>query len=505
MKHIISFDIGTSGIKCGLFDANLKCITITRCDYTVTMSPDGTAEADPTAYIEGLIQCTREALQSAQIPAENVAAMCITTQGETLIPVDKNGTPLHPAIVWLDGRAEQEAAELKEIFPDPVFKAKTGLPGVDGYTPLAKLLHIKRNMPEIFAKTHKFLLLEDYVAYRLTGRMVSEKSLLSSTGYFDLTEDGLWLDALSAAGIDPSLLPEVVDPGAFIGTLQSEVAEVLGLTTEVKLYAGAMDQLAGAVGCGNYKIGSFHETTGTAMIVATTSGLADAMESDPQLTVYRHVEKDTYLLLSIGRTATTILKWFAEQFYSEEKSGDIYARLSQITAGGTPGANGMLLLPYFEGTIGSEGGENLKGTFWNVGLHNTREDFVRAVFEGVAFMLQDNLQLMATNSSSQIGQLISIGGASKSEIWSQIKADVTGCQIITMPETESALLGCACIAAVGSGMYPSFDEALGKQDHIVRYTPDPENTAFYQALYQKYTLMKTGMEQLALQTQATGT
>ena len=139
MKHIISFDIGTSGIKCGLFDANLKCITITRCDYTVTMSADGTAEADPMAYINGLIQCTREALQSTQIPAENVTAMCITTQGETLIPVDKNGTPLHPAIVWLDGRAEQEAAELKEILPDPVFKAKTGLPGVDGYTPLAKI------------------------------------------------------------------------------------------------------------------------------------------------------------------------------------------------------------------------------------------------------------------------------------------------------------------------------------------------------------------------------
>ena len=411
---------------------------------------------------------------------------------------------MYPAIVWLDGRAGAEADELRQLLPDTVFKEKTGLPAVDGYTPLAKLLYIKRNMPQVYAQTDKFLLLEDYVSFWLTGRMVSEKSLLSSTGYFDLTQDDLWTDALNAAGIDKALLPEVVDPGSFVGTLRPDVAEALSLHQGVKLYAGAMDQIAGAVGCGNYQIGSIHETTGTAMIVASTMSLEDAMSQDSQLTVYRHAQKDKYLLLSIGRTATTILKWFAEQFYSQEKAANIYDRLSEITESGVPGANGMMLLPYFEGTIGSEGGEYLKGTFWNVGLHNTREDFVRAVCEGVAFMLQDNLDIMLGEQLSATKRLISIGGASKSKIWSQIKADITGCEIVTMPNEEAALLGCACIAAVGCGMYPSLEEALRSKENVVCYVPDPTNSATYQTLYKKYTVMKEHMERLGWDIQAAG-
>lgn len=504
MKYIISYDIGTSGIKCGLFDEALQCKIITRCDYAVKMSGEGTAEAEPMDYICGLVKCTREAMTEGRIAQNEIVSMCITTQGETLIPVDKTGSPLCPAIVWLDGRAGTEAEELRKHLPDSVFKRKTGLPGVDGYTPLAKLMHIKQKMQQVYKKTDKFLLLEDFVGFWLTGRAVSEKSLLSSTGYFDLETDGYWNEALEAAGIEETLLPEAVDPGSFIGHLRPEAADALGLSADVKLYAGAMDQVAGAVGCGNYNIGTIHETTGTAMIVATTLNLADAMGQNDQLTVYRHVEKDKFLLLSIGRTATTVLKWFAEQFYGGEQCADIYEHLSRITECGTPGANGMLLLPYFEGTIGSQGGENLRGTFWNIGLHNTREDFVRAIFEGIAFMLQDNLEFMLGNRLSETNELISIGGASKSKIWCQIKADVTGCDIVTMPGEEAALLGCACIAAVGSGMYASLDQALSRKEDIDRYKPDRANADQYQKLYRTYRCMKKHMEQLSLNIQNTG-
>lgn len=492
MKYIISYDIGTSGIKCGLFDEQLHCVGITRCDYTVRMSPNGTVEAEPMDYIHGLIQCTQEAIKTEGVRPGNIVSMSITTQGETLIPVDQSGTPLCPAIVWLDCRGVKEAEELRKAIPNAMFRMKTGLPALDGYTPLAKLLHIKRNMPLVFEKTDRFLLLEDFVGFWLTGRTVSQKSLLSSTGYFDLEKDDYWYEALSVAGIDEHLLPEAVEPGDYIADLRPEAAEALGLSANVKLYAGAMDQVAGAIGCGNFKFGTIHETTGTAMIVATTLPLADAMRQNPQLTVYRHAEKGKYLLLSIGRTATTILKWFSEQFYGHESRTDIYEHLSQIAEHGTPGSNGITLLPYFEGTIGD--GEDIKGTFANVGLHNTREDFVRAVFEGVAYMLQDNLELMQV---SGVKELISIGGASKSKIWNQIKADVTGCQIVTMPEEEAALLGCAYIAAVGSGLYPSLGDAPRETENTVRYTPEHENVAFYRTAYQKYTRLKKAMEQLS--------
>lgn len=496
MNYIICYDIGTSGIKCGLFGSDLDCVAITQCNYEVKMSFDGTAEARPEDYILGLVKCTKEAVKKSGVSPKDILSICSTTQGETLIPVDVDGNPLYKAIVWLDGRAADEAAELRGKFPDSVFKRKTGLPGLDGYVPLSKLLYIKRKMPSVYEKTDKFLLLEDYVLYRLTGRMASEKSLLSSTGYFDLTTDDLYYDALEAAGISPRMIPQVVEPGERIGNLTEDAAELLGLTTEAAVYAGAMDQLAGAVGCGNCEAGDVHETTGTAMIVATTiSGLQESMAKDPQMTVYRHVEKDKYLLLAISRTATTVLKWFAEQFYGGRDRADIYEMLSSITAAGRPGANGVMMLPYFEGMIGTESAEKIKGVFWNIGLHNTREDFIRAIYEGVAYMLKDNIRLMF-GGGQQGGALISIGGASKSDIWCQIKADVTGREIVTMAQEESALFGCACMAAVGSGLYGSLGEAIARRKENKRFLPDPANAEFYRKEYGKYQKMKESLEKL---------
>ncbi len=495
MEHIICYDIGTSSIKCGLFDSNLKCLSITGCNYEVKMAYEGTAEAEPWAYIEGIAKCTKEAIAKAGVAPETIRSLCATTQGETLIPVDWEGKELYKAIVWLDGRAEEEAAELKAALPDDLFKQKTGLPGVDGFTPLAKLLHVKRKMADIYEKTYKFLLLEDYITYRLTDEIVSEKSLLSSTGYFDLTTDDLWYEALDTAGIEYDKIPKVVEPGEKIGHLTKEAARLLGLTEKTMVYAGAMDQLAGAVGCANYEIGNAHETTGTAMIVATTMGLSDAMAKSRELTVYRHVEKDKFLLLAISRTATTVLKWFAEQFYSEEKRDNIYEYLSEVVASGKVGANGLIMLPYFEGMMGGDAADAIKGTFWNIGLHNTREDFVRAIFEGVSYMLKDNLTVMFDEEDGQ-GELVSIGGASKSDIWCQIKADVTGREIVTMSQVESALFGCACIAAVGSGLYATLGDAIHTQGEGKRYIPNPENIESYKQEYKKYNLMRRNLEQL---------
>lgn len=495
MEYIITYDLGTSSIKCGLFDADLNCCAITGCNYEVKMTADGGAEAEPEDYITGMAACTKMALEKAGVSKEDIKSLCVTTQGETLIPVDGDGTPLYPAIVWLDGRAEEEATAIRKVLSDDLFKQKTGLPRVDGFTPLAKLLHIKRQMQEVYQKTDKFLLLEDYLTFRLTGRMVSEKSLLSSTGYFNLQTDELWQEALELIGIGPEMIPEVVEPGTRIGTLTSEAAELFGLAKATVVYAGAMDQLAGAVGCGNYEVGAVHETTGTAMIVATTMGLEDCMKRDHELTVYRHVEKDKYLLLAIGRTATTVLKWFSEQFYSEYQDGNIYEYLSEVVSRGKVGANGVLMSPYFEGMIGGETADDIKGVFWNVGLHNTREDFVRAIFEGVSYMLKDQMKLLFGSEEKQ-GELVSIGGASKSDIWCQIKADVTGCEIVTMSQEESALFGCACIAAVGSGGYETIGDAIRKQGEGKRYKPRAEEVDAYHREYEKYETMKNCLGRL---------
>ena len=485
MNYIISYDLGTSGIKCGIFDEMLHCCAITQSTYTVSMQADGTAQADPEEYFAGIVRCTKEILSKTSIPAECIRSLCMTTQGETLIPVDAAGKPLFPAIVWLDGRAEKEAEWIRQRIPDDVFRKKTGLPGIDRYVPLAKLLHIKNNHPDVFEKTDQFLLLEDYLLFRLTGKLVSEKSLLSSTGYFDLQKDDIWQEALDLIGVSRSLLPQVTDPGMPVGNLTQTAAKALGLHEAITVFAGAMDQIAGAIGCGNCSIGAAHETTGTAMVAAATLSFDDCMASDERLTVYRHFQSDRYLLLAISRTATVVLKWFAEQFYKEKPQEDIYSYLSSVAEKGVPGANGVFMLPYFEGFTGNDDG---KGAFLNVGLHNTREDFVRAVFEGIGYMLKDNVRLLFGEKT--VERLISIGGASKSGVWCQIKADITGSRIVTISQPEAALFGCACIAAVGSGLFQTIDAAVQSQSKGKEYIPDKTNHLFYRKEYDKYCLIK---------------
>ena len=164
-------------------------------------------------------------------------------------------------------------------------------------------------------------------------------------------------------------------------------------------------------------------------------------------------------------------------------------------ASGKPGANGLIMLPYFEGMMGGDAADAIKGVFWNVGLHNKREDFVRAIFEGVSYMLKDNLTVMFDEEDGQ-GELVSIGGASKSDIWCQIKADVTGREIVTMSQVESALFGCACIAAVGSGLYATLGDAIHTQGEGKRYIPNAENMESYKKEYKKYNLMRRNLEQL---------
>lgn len=498
MDYIICYDVGTSGIKCGLFDENLSCCAITQSNYTVTMNADSTAEANPDDYFAGVAKCTRDMLAKSRVLPENIRSLCITTQGETLIPVDQAGAPLMPAVVWLDGRAEKEAAWIKQRIPDDVFRAKTGLPGIDRYVPLAKLLHIKNEHPDVYLKTNKFLLLEDYLTYRLTDKQVSEKSLLSSTGYFELPADTIWQEALDLIGVEREKIPTMIDPGMAIGNLTATAAGALGLSQNTVVYAGAMDQVAGAVGCGNYIVGAAHEATGTAMVAAATLPLDSCLASDPQLTIYRHVQPDEFLLLAISRTATVVLKWFAEQFYGNNKREDIYDYLSSVAEKACVGANGMLMLPYYEGLPGND---DVKGAFLNVGLHNTREDFVRAVFEGIAYMLNDNIRLMFGNQ--KVESLVSIGGASKSEIWCQIKADITGSTILTIGQQEAALFGCACIAAVGSGAFASLTDAVNTQKNGKVYKPNKVNEQYYENRYSQYCAIKETVAALDLRSKKT--
>ena len=241
---IAALDVGTSSVKACLFTPELTLLACSVREYRLR-TENGRVEARAEDYLEAAAAGMREALDMA--PGWRPAALGLTTQGETLVPVGRDGEPLGPFLVWLDSRAGAEAELLSGAFDRETFYRATGLPELSGALPLAKALWLRREEPEVFARTEKLLLLEDYLLHWLTGRLAGEKSLHTSTGWFHLGRDDLWEEALAAAGIPVGMLPELLDCGEPVGPLLPGPAEALGLPPGIPVATGAMDQTAAAL------------------------------------------------------------------------------------------------------------------------------------------------------------------------------------------------------------------------------------------------------------------
>ncbi len=489
---ILTFDIGTTAVKASLFDESLVVLASASVEYQLVTERSLEVELDPETYWAGMKSCVALLLKSRPEARDAVRGIGITTQGETLIPVDEKGRPLRRAIVWLDGRAVEESARIRSTFGEAEFYAKTGIPDCNGLCPVSKLLWLKNREAELYRATRKFLLLEDYVIFRLTGRFVTEKSLLSTTGYFDIAEDRPWGDMLDRIGIDADKIPEALECGSIAGMILPKAAEELGIGSGAAVVTCAMDQTAGAVGAGNIEAGCMAETTGTALSIAASCRSPD-LRHPSRLTVYRHAFQGGYLYMPICMTAGIALKWFKDEFCPDlvaeaaSKGLSVYDLMGEEAGTAAAGSGGLLLLPYLAGVTQPDNNPAAKGVFFGVGLDTKRRHFIRAIFESVAFMLRENLELVESVTGQRVETIRSLGGGSKSGLWSQIKADATGKTITTMAESECASLGAAILVAVALGLYPSLAAAARVSNKAkISYSPSPEAHAAYGEGYARY-------------------
>jgi len=487
MDWFLTFDIGTTSVKTCLFDEDLKQVCESNEEYEL-IAGSGTIELEAQTYWQAVQNGVRSVTHGRQ---GRVVSITATTQGETMIPVDKQGNALRNAIVWLDGRAEKEAGQIRQAVGDDTFYQTTGLPDADGCCPVSKLVWIKNNEPDVYAKTHKFLLLEDYIIFRLSGRYVSEKSLLSSTGYFDIVRDEYWHDILQRMGIDEEKLPQALECGEAVGRILPEVAGDLGISQEAVVTTGAMDQFAAAVGAGNTAPGTVTESTGTALVIGATTGKLDGSHPSRSI-IYRHVTKGNYMILPICMTAGIVLKWFKDEFCKletaqcEKEGKPVYGLLSELAAKVPPLSDGLTVFPHFTGMLMPQKDLKAKGVFLGVGLDTKLPHFVRAIFEAVAYMLRENIEVVEEYGVN-VPEIRSLGGGAKSDVWMQIKADVTGKDIVCMDENEAASLGAAILGGVALGRLKSLAEGYEKGNGIrKRFVPNAENKALYDKGFEKY-------------------
>ena len=409
---IAALDVGTSSVKVCLFTPAMEMVARSVQEYVLHTCGDR-VEAEGEDYMSAIRSGIREVL--AAVPEAKIAAIGITTQGETFAPVDEAGNLLHPFIVWLDSRAEEQAEALRRQIPEMEFYRTTGLPEISGALPLAKLAWVREQKPDLYEKTHKFLLVEDFILYRLTGRFVSEKALQTSTGWFSLQTDGLWQEGLNLAGIDPEKLPEILECGEVVGALTEKAARELGLEPGIPVVTGAMDQTAAALAAGCTKPGTVTETTGSALVMAACTD-EPAFAEGHHVTIYRHAMPGKFIYLPIGNTGGLALKWFRDEFCADLPGGEAgYDAINDLVSSVPAGCEGLTFLPFLSGSVDPDNCPEARGCFFGARLSTTRAHFARSVMESIAFLLRDFLEMLE-NLNCPVDAIGSLGGGSRSAV-----------------------------------------------------------------------------------------
>ncbi|MDL2257705.1 hypothetical protein LJC42_00915 [Eubacteriales bacterium OttesenSCG-928-K08] len=479
MGTFLTLDVGTTAVKAALFDAELNMLGLVIREYSLLTPRQDEVELPAFVYWDNIVAGVNELLKKTNADAKNVLSITCTTQGETFIPVDKDGNALYNAIVWLDARAKEETAILETQYSKEAFYQKTGIPEISPYCPIAKLMWVKSHLPEVYAATHKFLLLEDYLIYRLTGSMLTNPALMCTTGYFDINTDELWHEILEQNGLDASKIPDVRACGTSVGPLLECSAKELGLTASTIVTTGAMDQVAAAIGAGNIGPGFITETTGTCLAVGASTR-TPRLESWTPVPVYTHGLPGLYLKIVIMQTAGMALKWFRNEFCLDllNEGGNTYDRMGELAASVPPLSRGLYLFPHFTGLYADP---DARGVFFGIGLDTGRDCFIRATMESIGYMLRESVELLGEECVA----IHSSGGGAKSEIWSSIKADICDAPVHVMAQEEAALLGAAILGGLATGQFESLEEgakhiALGKT-----FTPG-EFAPLYKEGYKKY-------------------
>lgn len=455
--NFLGIDYGTTSIKAALFDKDLEQSLCISKDYTLNIKDD-LVEFEAVKYWEFL-----ESILSEVIPKAKPDALAIDTQCETLILADENGNPVRDAIVWLDNRATKEAETIEAHFGRQKVYEITGQPEITATWPACKLLWVKNNEPDVWAKTKKIFLLEDYLLYKLTGKFVTEKTLQSSSLYFDIKKGTWWEEILDFIGVDKEKLPTLLKSGEYVGDYNG-----------IKVVTSAMDQVAGAIGAGVVENGIISEMTGTTMAIYVPTDEIPAYDENSIVPCHYNYD-DGYCLLSWSPTAGMALKWFKNAFLKDMS----FKELDEMAEKVSVGSDGVVFLPYLCGSTMPKYNPDAKGSFTGLTPEHTAAHFVRSIMESVACILKSNLDYLKV----PVKEIRAMGGGAMSSLWCSMKADMTNMNIITLKNKESACLGSAILAGVGCGYFSSVKEACKniKTDKV--YTP---SGADYQKVYEKY-------------------
>ncbi|QXD14808.1 xylulokinase [Rhodocaloribacter litoris] len=491
MSHFLGIDVSTTATKALLIDEAGRVAAVASAPHDLSTPRPLWSEQDPAAWWEATGLATAQALAAAGLTGDAVQAVGLTGQMHGLVLLDAAGRVLRPAILWNDGRASAECDDIRARLGLDRLVALTGNDAFPGFT-APKLLWVRRHEPDVYRRVAQVLLPKDYVRFRLTGGYATDRAGAGGTLLLDLQRRDWSDEVLAALEIPRAWLPPTHEGPEVTGTVTPEAAAVTGLRAGTPVVAGGGDQAAQAVGVGAVAPGILALTLGTSGVVFAP---ATRPLTDPRgrAHAFPHAVPGRWHLMGVMLSAAGSLRWYHDTFAPELD----YDVLLAEAAGVPPGCEGAAFLPYLSGERTPHANPFARGVFFGFTLRHGRGHATRAVLEGVAFGLRDNLRLLGEAGVPPPAEVRLSGGGARSPLWRQILADVLGLPLTAPQTTEGAAYGAALLAAAGTGAWPDVDAACAATLTCTPVAePHPEAVERYEAAYDTFRRLYPALEPL---------
>lgn len=475
--YYIGIDLGTSAVKLLLMDAQGKIHNIVSKEYPLEFPHPGWSQQNPEDWRKAVMEGIPELIRD--IDGSQVAGIGSGGQMHGLVVLDEHDNVIRPAILWNDGRTAKQVDYLNNVIGKQKLSQLTANIAFAGFT-APKILWMRDEEPENYAKIAKIMLPKDYVNYILTGVHACDYSDASGMLLLDVEHKCWSKEMLEICGVSEAQMPQLFESFAPIGKVKSDVAKALGLGDNVVVAAGAGDNAAAAVGTGvvgqggcNISLG----TSGTVFISSKTFGVDDSNG----LHAFAHADGGWHLM-GCMLSAASCNKWLMEDILN---TGDYAAEQAPITEDKL-GRNHVFFLPYLMGERSPINDTNARGTFTGMTMDTTRADLTQAVLEGVAYAIRDSVEV-ARSLGIEINTSKICGGGAKSPLWKRIFANVLNAELECLESEQGPGMGGAMLAMVAAGEYGSVQEVCDKFVKVASTVkPEPELVALYEERYQQF-------------------
>jgi len=486
MPFAIGCDVGSQSLKAVVLTPSGEILATAGSPYQMIHKQSGWADQEPAGYVRALSEAVREVVATAGIDPAEVTVLGLASQVDGVVPIDKDLKPLRDAIIWLDRRAVSEAELLRRTVGAERAFALTGL-NIDATHTGPKIMWLKRNEPDVFARSVAMPSVGGYLLAWMTGVIAQDHANASSTLLYDVTTRAYSPEMLAAAGLDAALMPEIRNADEVVGTLLPHVAEMLGLTTSCQVVVGTGDEHGACVGAGGVTRDIVVDIAGTAEPVCVGSD-RPLIDDTGLVETHAHAIRDFYLIENPGFVSGGNTLWLAEML------GCSQGKVFELAAGSEPGARGVRFIPALSGAMAPRWNDLMRGAFYGLGMNHTPSDLARAVVEGNAFAFTDIVRRLGEMGLG--GRIRIVGGGRRSGFSLVTKATLAGCAVDRVTTEETTAVGGAMLAAVGAGMFSSVTDCVSQVVQIAPQPvePDPAMKDVLEQAYGEYRTLYDALE-----------